>query len=250
MLSKERFMNMSVSQIKALNLCPNDFDKIPIEKRIKMLDDYSKPVRFGPALWHILAIAKESALLMMCDPLENVSFDFMSRKLELFTSENFTTEEREAIIPVGYPPKHVLQHLEKSDIDRYLDNNQKRIGRHWWVKPKEIPSWIKKSKTEDSYNEPPVCINQAGQDDTNYTFAKLCIRPVANIKIPFDIHDTQWNRIWENPTFSEINFIGKWVAKLSNKPETETLHCSSSWPKAKSTTYEVDLVPIIDTTDM
>lgn len=80
------------------HLSPEQLEEIPLEKRIKVLQDYSEPVKFGRSYWYILAFPEDSALLLSQDILmEHVEYKDIDAQLETFCNENFTDREKQCM---------------------------------------------------------------------------------------------------------------------------------------------------------
>lgn len=234
----QELSSFSADELRKMQLSQSEIDKIPIGKRLKVIADYSQPVRFGPDLWHILCISKNYALIMASTPLEKVEHDSISKKLSLFLENNFSLEERENLW-AHYDGTRELVCLNKYEVEKYLDSQEKTVGRHWWV-----------LSDEDSVYQ-YECINEQGAPDYTNHYPALCLRPVAKIAIPDDLSDVQWNQMWENSSFTELNLKGYWKSVIDSRPETETLHRFYSQPESQQKTEETwVLMPRIDVSDM
>ena len=236
-MTEQEIMSLSADQLRNMDLSEEELNKIPIGKRIKALKDYSQPVRFGSDLWNILCISKNAALIMAQTLVERISYG----GTEAFTEREFSEEERKAI-KLNYYGRALIS-LDKYQIERYLDQSERKVGRHWWIKPE-----FAGERTSDRKE----CVNSEGEFDYTYEETNLCVRPVAWIEIPYDERDLQWNQMWERANVQEITFKGQWKAKKDHRPETVNLHPVAQVYTREETRQETEwsIIPIIDCSDI
>ena len=237
-MTTQELSAFSADQLRTMALSQAQIDSIPLGKRLKMLPDYSEPVRFGPDLWHILSISKDRALIMASSLLENVPSNQITKKLALFFEHHFSSEEKESVVAHADGTRELLC-LDKNQVEKYLDHQEKTVGRHWWLRAEE-----------DDGQCSNQCINSKGEPDTTNHTPELCLRPVAKISIPYDQRDKQWNQMWEHGTCTEVNLKGYWKAKPDPHPEKVVLHHVVLRTEPEAPQEEWILLPRIDVTDM
>ena len=223
------------------NLSDDQIESIPLEKRIKILKDFSRPVKFGRLYWHILSLSKNEILMISEDTLiEDVKFNDISMRLRSFFDENFSEAEKESIIG------RKLFCLDDTQIENYLDYSQRNIGRHWWVKNSYYSEKRDKNRKEDL-----ICINSEGKRSVFYWDAPLSIRPAVEVAIPYVEQDKHWNSVWEKAAISKFNFRGAWTAVKSKLEEKVDLYPHYGSPTTSDKVTEtVEIIPLIDVTGM
>lgn len=222
------------------DLNKDQMESIPLSKRIKIIKDYSEPVKFGRFYWHILSLTQNKVLLLSTDVIiEDVKCDKISLRLRSFFDENFTEIEKESVIG------RELFCLDKTDVINYLDQSESAIGRHWWIQNNN--HFSKKKDDLQQYE----CVNSTGKIDVFYWNIPLAIRPALKVKIVYNEQDIRWNEVWKNASIHEFNLRGNWKSIQSKKVEEVDLHPDYRMPQANTQVTEtVEFVPIIDVTGM